>query len=373
MISAPEIIIYVRHSADCPHKHEGEDYPSCRCRKHLRWTMNGKRFRRKAGTRSWKAAQDIVQRLVAELVKSDEPEKVVARSVGKTLQDARDAFLKGKKVKNVAPGTLHRYGLETSRLIKFCEGRGVFTVEGITLEALTEYKATWPERYPSTSTRHVVQLCLRVFLNYCRDAGWLTRVPKLDPIKIDEPPTTPLTDAEYGRVLGAAKTKRIRALIQLMRWTGLANRDAACLRKTELVLDAKQKRAHVVTSRQKTGVHVRVPLPWNVAKEIQAAANKEGEHLFYTGTATPLSFAKVQGQHISWAFTRGGVRSPGHMVSHRLRDTFACDLLSKGVPMEEVSKLLGHSSIATTEKHYAPWAQGRQDRVDALVTATWKK
>jgi site-specific recombinase XerD len=33
------------------------------------------------------------------------------------------------------------------------------------------------------------------------------------------------------------------------------------------------------------------------------------------------------------------------MLSHRLRDTFAVDLLEKGVPLEEVSKLLGHESI----------------------------
>ena len=69
-------------------------------------------------------------------------------------------------------------------------------------------------------------------------------------------------------------------------------------------------------------------------------------------------------------FEAAGVRS-GHMVSHRLRDTFAVDLLQKGVPMEEVSKLLGHTSIKTTEKHYAKWVKGRQDRLDNLVTATW--
>jgi integrase/recombinase XerD len=63
----------------------------------------------------------------------------------------------------------------------------------------------------------------------------------------------------------------------------------------------------------------------------------------------------------------------GNMTTHRLRDTFACDLLEKGVPMEEVSKLLGHESIRTTEKHYAKWVKGRQDRLDTLVSATWKR
>ena len=59
------------------------------------------------------------------------------------------------------------------------------------------------------------------------------------------------------------------------------------------------------------------------------------------------------------------------MRSHRLRDTFAVDLLQKGVPLEEVSKLLGHESTKTTERSYAKWVKGRQDRLDSLVTATW--
>jgi integrase/recombinase XerD len=57
----------------------------------------------------------------------------------------------------------------------------------------------------------------------------------------------------------------------------------------------------------------------------------------------------------------------------KLRDTFAVDLLEKGVPLEEVSKLLGHESIRTAERSYAKWVKGRQDRLNSLVTATWKK
>ncbi|SRR6266849_6378392 len=56
---------------------------------------------------------------------------------------------------------------------------------------------------------------------------------------------------------------------------------------------------------------------------------------------------------------------------HQLRDTFAVSLLEKGVPLEEVSKLLGHESIKTTEKYYAKWVKARQDRLDALVVGTW--
>ena len=47
--------------------------------------------------------------------------------------------------------------------------------------------------------------------------------------------------------------------------------------------------------------------------------------------------------------------------------------MKKGVPLEEVSTLLGHESIKTTKRHYAKWVKARQDRLDDLVTATWKK
>ena len=35
-----------------------------------------------------------------------------------------------------------------------------------------------------------------------------------------------------------------------------------------------------------------------------------------------------------------------------LRDTFACQLLQRGVPLTRVSSMLGHAEIAITSKHY---------------------
>lgn len=53
--------------------------------------------------------------------------------------------------------------------------------------------------------------------------------------------------------------------------------------------------------------------------------------------------------------------------SHRLRVTFAVELLLAGVAMQNVSVLLGHSSIQTTERYYAPWIKSRRDRLVRVV------
>ena len=53
------------------------------------------------------------------------------------------------------------------------------------------------------------------------------------------------------------------------------------------------------------------------------------------------------------------------------RDTFAVEMLLAGVPLEQVSMLLGHKSIRVTEKHYAPWVRARQEQLELSVQRAW--
>jgi integrase/recombinase XerD len=54
------------------------------------------------------------------------------------------------------------------------------------------------------------------------------------------------------------------------------------------------------------------------------------------------------------------------------RDTFAVELLLSGVPIDQVSLLLGHSSVTITEKHYAPFVKARQEQLDSSVKLSWQ-
>jgi integrase/recombinase XerD len=159
-----------------------------------------------------------------------------------------------------------------------------------------------------------------------------------------------------------------------MRWSGLSIMDALTLRRDELKLDSNKGIHKVVTKRTKTGTHVSVPLPAELSAELLGVPNNNQDYFFWSGTGSKKSITGNWGKRfIVPAFKAAGIDRPGHMLAHRLRDTFAVDLLQKGVPLEEVSKLLGHTSIKTTERAYAPWVRGRQDRLDALVMATWSE
>ena len=167
----------------------------------------------------------------------------------------------------------------------------------------------------------------------------------------------------------------MHALFQLMRWCGLAIRDALTLKRGEMQLDKAKKLYRIVTARQKTGTHVSVPIPPEIAEELLTRAERQSRvHLLVRRRAKKKASRRIGRSITSLRASRPPrFQSDGHMMSHRLRDTFAVDLLEKGVPLEEVSKLLGHESIKTTERHYAKWVKGRQDRLDTLVSGTWKR
>jgi integrase/recombinase XerD len=91
----------------------------------------------------------------------------------------------------------------------------------------------------------------------------IARIPKLSAIKITAPPTLPLSEKQYQDLLAAvldefsgAKAKRVRALIELIRHSGLAIRDAVTM-ETELKWDRKADLHRIVTNRQKTGTRSR--------------------------------------------------------------------------------------------------------------------
>ncbi len=366
------VSIFVRHSVGC--KYSGDEFcKRCNCRKHFRWTQNGKQFRRKAGTRSWAEAEDEKRRLEDQLA-GRVPEKP---REGLLLEKAIETFDANKAAQGIKPRVRAMYTRELKRLRVFSEGRGLLTVHrAITIDNLIALRATWPAVYPSSYSRLVVQKHLNHFLRFCYNAAWIERIPKLSPIKVDEPETEPLTDEEYEKILKAAKG-RTRTLIKLMRWSGLAIRDASTIKRTDLHFDKEKDIYKIIRERTKTGEPLYIPIPKDIAEELLALPNgNPGPFIFWNrqkDSASEYRHAGYMGELIAIAFRDAGVRSEGHMISHRLRATFAVDLLQKGVPLEHVSKLLGHRSVKTTEKHYSRWIMGRQNLLDDVVSAAWGK
>ena len=53
------------------------------------------------------------------------------------------------------------------------------------------------------------------------------------------------------------------------------------------------------------------------------------------------------------------------------RHSFATDLLTKGVPIEDVAVLLGHATPLITAKYYAHFVSARRERLEERLRAVW--
>jgi len=212
---------------------------------------------------------------------------------------------------------------------------------------------------------------LRAFFRFAYESNWMDSKPaaKLKPPVITESPTLPFSKEEMGRILNACNEYpdkrnaiRLRALVLLLRYSGLRFTDATKLSRDRITGD------NLLLYTAKTGTPVNCPLPPIVIAAL-AAIPVDGPYYFWTGKSATKGLAgSIWWRPLHRLFALAKV-SNGH--AHRFRDTFAVELLLAGVPIDRVSVLLGHRSVRITEKHYAPWVRSRQEQLEADVRRTW--
>ena len=173
----------------------------------------------------------------------------------------------------------------------------------------------------------------------------------IKPPKADQSPTLPFEKAQIETLLevadqfrtqgrfGGGNRQRIRAMILLLRYSGLRISDAAVLERSKLDGD------NLFLYTQKTGTPVRLPLPPQTVEALKAAPSDNPKYFFWNGNCLPTSAVKIWERTFQRVFEEANIPDG---TAHRFRDTFAVELLLKGVPIEQVSILLGHSSLKIT-------------------------
>jgi integrase len=155
-----------------------------------------------------------------------------------------------------------------------------------------------------------------------------------------------------------------------MRWSGLSILDAVTLERRRL------QGNRLLLYRHKTKVPVFVPLPPDIATLLEALPNSNPQYFFWSGNGDPHTAKKGWQRSLRRLFKTINLRSEDGQARrchpHMFRDTFAVELLLAGVPLDQVSLLLAHSSIKITEKHYAPFVKARQQQLETSVRMSWR-
>ena len=158
-----------------------------------------------------------------------------------------------------------------------------------------------------------------------------------------------LTQAEIDTIISKEiniqRLDVIRDLFIFECYTGLAYKDLEALKKENIEIGIEGHK-WIVTRRGKTGVTCRIPI-FPVTESIikKYAAHAE---VLISGKLLPVPSNQKMNAYLKELASICGIDKDLH--THLARHTFATTItLSNGIPMETVSKLLGHRKMQTTQ------------------------
>lgn len=281
------------------------------------------------------------------------------------IQAACEAYVRDMEARNLAKSTRAAYRSLFRRLTMFARLERLSEIVDIGRPQMRRWRESWDVK-PSTQRQRLVML--KAFFLHAVREGWIAESPAagfLAP-KSDSSPTLPLSlDDMRGLLAASAGKPKERALILLLRYSGLAIGDAVAVENSAI-----DPSGELVLRRAKTGAVVTVALPDHALDALRLIARPKRRHFFWTGISERETVAKYWRNRLHRVAREAGVEG---FQPHRLRDTFAVELLLADVPIQDVSTLLGHTSVATTERYYAPWNRARRNRLVGIVRNTHRR
>lgn len=326
----------------------------------------------------WDQAQDLAQVWIQKgdsTAQVDHP-KGTHKEEPVSLDSAWESFLAQARMRKLRPATIYKYDLLRRRMQEFAARRGLVLLKDFNLDRLEAFQSEWHEGALACSKK---MERLKAFFRAAFVRRWIDDNPALA-LRGPKPkprPTLPFTQGEMTRILTAVEhypdksgktgrdnAIRLRAFILTLLYTGMRVGDV-----TSLSVDrVAGNRIFLYT--QKTGVPVSCVLPRFVSEALRTMPRLSEKYYFWTGNSTLHTAIGIWQRSLKNLFKRAKI-SNGY--AHRFRDTFSVNLLLAGVPMEEVSILLGHSNIKITQQHYSPWVRDRQLQLEADLERAWAR
>lgn len=256
-----------------------------------------------------------------------------------------------------SPATLERYktSLEHTRsFIKWKYNKEDIEITRLDFEFVTEYEF-WLKSIRkcnhNTSIKYISNF--RKIVNRCIRSGWLAKDPflgfkmtkrEVERIALSKQDLQTLADKQFP----FERLIQVRDIFLFCCFTGLAYADIKKLKRSEIAIGIDGEK-WIFTSREKTETESRIPLlPSSVA--IMEKYKNHPQCLNEDRLLPVLSNQKMNAYLKEIADV---CNIHKNFTFHIARHTFATTVtLSNGVPIETVSKMLGHKNLKTTQ-HYA--------------------
>jgi site-specific recombinase XerD len=252
---------------------------------------------------------------------------------------------------NKTVATIAKYDRACRRLEEFMKAK--YKVTDIALKEINHKFITDFEMYLLTvskcneNTTAKFMQTFRMIIIIAKNNGWIFNDPFSNyKIRLKRVDRGYLTDGEIQLILEkdfvSKRLEQVRDIFIFSCYTGLAYIDVKQLTTNDIRTSFDGK-LWIMTHRQKTDTPVNLPLlkiPLNILKKYEGKLPK--------GHLLPVLSNQKLNSYLKEIADLCGINK--NITFHLARHTFATTTtLSKGVPIETVSKMLGHTNIKTTQ------------------------
>ena len=261
--------------------------------------------------------------------------------------------------KNASPHTVASYWRDLSQMADYLEEKKVALKE-IDNFILRGFLARLHERKNKKSTIARKLASIRSFLQFCLKRRWLEDNPArvVSTPKQEKHVPSFLSEEEMNHFLDLPhKSERIldlrdKALLELLYATGIrvgelvgTNLEDVNFEERLIIIRGKGKKERLLPFGKKAEESMRAYIP---KRSLINKGRIEEEPLFLNFRGKRLSARSVE-RIVDKYLQRAALRRK--ISPHSLRHSFASHLLSRGADLRVIQELLGHESLATTQKY----------------------
>lgn len=287
-------------------------------------------------------------------------------SVNPSVSDVVQEWLKVKSV-TTRPQTLTAYDCAMKHITHAIGSRQAKSVDVVTARQVISDIATAVSPYQANRCRKLTAAAWKDAI--LRDAVTTNPWDKVPVISLSQPVKRALTDEELSLIDKADLRPMDRALVSVLRYTGMRISEAMALTLSDInfaerTISITKSLYNSVPGATKTKAGVRrVPMP-NVLVDvlteyIEHYHDERTEILFPSRVGTYLNNSSRNTRWKNIAHRIFGDAVPADFTAHIFRHTYASTLVKNHIPPTTAQLLLGHDSLQTTLKTYTHF--GYQD------------
>lgn len=257
------------------------------------------------------------------------------------------AFLTAKGVEGCSPKTLQYYEDTLARVLATID-KPIAAIESDDLrQYLNDYEIT---RHTSKVTIDNIRRIMSSFFSWLEDEDYIVKSPvrRIHRVKTAQAAKETLTDEELEALRDACKNKRDLALVDLLASTGMRIGELVRLDVADVNM---QERECIVTGKgnKQRPVYFDARAKLHLTEYLETRA--DSDPALFVSLDSSASRVTVGGMELRLR-NLGKKAGVSRVHPHKFRRTLATHAIDKGMPIEQVQKLLGHAKIDTT-MHYA--------------------